>query len=146
MRMYFVLHDSSPVKQTRQQMQAADESWREQPFALAVAARRGSPNLRLSLPKRSRGGDYRLGGIDLEDKALLHLLDDIARAIDSRSSQVAQQLELVLLDELRRALPQDDLARANALSVQVVASGDRRSAIAAVQAYLRSHAADWYAA
>ena len=145
MRIYFVLHDSSPVKQTRQQMQTLDESWREQPFAQAVAARRGSPNQRLNLPKRSLSGEYRLGGIDLDGDALLSLLDSMARAIDSRIGEVAQQLELVVLDELRRALPPDDLARANALSIQVVASGDRPSAIAAVQAYLRSHAADWYA-
>ncbi len=144
MRLYYLIRDQSAVKQTPEQRQQQAERWSAQPFAGAVNQRRAAPNERLDASKISPTGEYRLGGLDLLDDALKQLLDAESAKIDARFKQIQRQLELVLLHELRAALPPDDTARANQLSVEVVASGHRDIAIAGVQAYLRVNAALWY--
>ena len=144
MRLYYVIRDTSPVKLDRQQRQQQDDNLRLQAFAAAVVARRSGPNEQLEAQKISLTGEYRLGGIDLDNAALLAVLDAELRKIDARFSQVPRQLEQVLLAELRAALPQGEQPRSAQLSVQVIASGEREAAISAVQSYLRANAANWY--
>jgi hypothetical protein len=143
MRLYFIIQDQSAIRQTPAQRREQDLRWREQPFAAFVAARLTGPNEQLTAGKISPAGQFRLGGIDLLDDSLIQRLDAEASQIDARFKQVHRQLELVLLSELRAALPPDDLARADQLSVQVVAYGERDAAVAGVQAYLRASAAVW---
>jgi hypothetical protein len=145
MRIYYVIRDSSPVPQTREQRETLAANLRQQIFAGALAARASGPNEQLEAAKISLNGELNLGGIDLDDPALLALLDSESRRIDARFSQTQRQLELVLLAELRAALPQEESARSANLSVEAVAFGERGDAIAAVRDYLRVHAAEWYA-
>ena len=144
MRLYYVIRDQSAVKQTPSQRSAQADRWPNQPFASAVGARLTGPNEQLAAHKISPTGEYALGGIDLLDSSILQTLDAESTKIDARFKQTHRQLELVLLHELRAALPPEDNARANQLSVEVVAFGERDDAIAGVQDYLRTNAALWY--
>ena len=104
------------------------------------------PEEQLQIIKISPSGEYSLGGIDLEDADLTHTLDAEAAKIDARFKQTQRQLELVVLKELRAALPQEEAARASQLTVQVVAYGSRDEAIDGVQTYLQTNAVVWYLA
>lgn len=144
MRLYYAIRDQSAVKQTLAQRRDQADRWQTQPFAAAVSARLTGPNEQLAAHKISPSGEYALGGIDLLDASVLQALDAESAKIDARFKQTHRQLELVLLRELRAALPPDDNARASQLSVEVVAFGERDAAIAGVQDYLRANAEVWY--
>ena len=144
MRVYYIVQDASAVKQTDAQREAHLSQWQTQPFGDTIRQRHSGPNEQLTLGKRSVTGEFWLGGVDVEDAAVRAMLDREARKIDGRFTQVQRQLALVLLAELRAALPPDDASRADQLAVEAVAWGDRDTAIADVQAYLRTNAAVWY--
>jgi hypothetical protein len=144
MRLYYVIRDQSAVKQTPTQRREQADRWQMQPFALTLGLRLTGPNEQLAIHKISPSGEYALGGIDLLDDEVLQALDRESAKIDARFKQPQRQLELVLLHELRAALPPEDNARANQLSVEVVAFGERDAAIAGVQNYLRTNANLWY--
>jgi hypothetical protein len=144
MRLYFVIHDTHPTPQTPTQHQEQMTNWRTQPFARVVSQRRTGPNEQLSALKTDPTGAFRLGGIDVLDNDIRASLDVEARRIDGRFSQPHRQLELVLLEELRAALPSDDTARANDLTVTVVAWGTRSAALTGIRSYLQTNAAVWY--
>ncbi len=144
MRLYYVIRDQSAVKQTPSQRRDQAERWQTQPFATTLGTRITGPNEQLTAHKISPSGEYVLGGIDLLDEAVLQTLDRESAKIDARFKQTQRQLELVLLRELRAALPPEDSARASHFSVEVVAFGERDVAIAGVQNYLRANADLWY--
>lgn len=144
MRLYYVIRDQSAARLTPAQRRAWAERWPEQPFVGALYRRRAGPNEQIDASKTSLSGEYLLGGLDLLDDTVRQVLDVEAGKIDARFKQAHRQLELVLLSELRAALPPDDTARANQLSVEVVAAGERDAAVLDVQAYLRANAARWY--
>lgn len=140
MRYYYVIHDQSTAKLTREEVLQQETRWREQAFAGMVAAREAGPNEQLSALKRSLTGEYRLGGIDLTAEAVRERLDAESAQIDARFKLAQRQLELVILHELELADP----TRAGQLTVTVVTFGERDAAIDGVQAYLRENAALWY--
>jgi hypothetical protein len=144
MRLYYVIHDSHPTPQSPEQREAQAANRSTQPFMRVLAARRAGPNEQLAAQKTDPTGAYRLGGIDMLDNNVRAALDTEARRIDGRFSQIHRQLELVLLDELRVSLPPDDTARANDLTVTVVAWGERAAAINDIRAYLQANTAIWY--
>ena len=144
MRVYYVIRDQSAVKQTDTQREALLTQWRRLPFGGSITGRRTGPNEQLTLVKRSITGEYWLGGIDLVDGSVRQVLGREAGKIDGRFTQIQRQLELVMLAEWRAALPPEEAARRDQLSVQAVAWGDQAEAIAGVQAYLRSNATVWY--
>lgn len=145
MRVYYVIHDQSSIRQTEAQRDAMLAGWQAQPFARVVAGRPTGPNEQFTVVKRSLTGEYLLGGIDLTDSGVLQTLDVEAAKIDGRFKQIQRQLELVALAELRAALPPSDATRAGQLSVEAVAWGERDAAITGVQDYLQANALAWYA-
>jgi hypothetical protein len=144
MRIYYIIRDQSAVKQTNNQREALMAEWQAQPFGNTVTRRRTGPNEQLTLVKRDVTGEYWLGGVDLDDREVRQRLSSEAARIDGRFTQLQRQFELVALAELRAALPAEDAARGDQLSVQAVAWGERDEAIADVHTYLRSNAAIWY--
>ncbi|MAS38186.1 MAG: hypothetical protein CL610_29590 [Anaerolineaceae bacterium] len=144
MRLYYLIRDQSAVKQTPTQRADHQERWQEQPFTTVTQRADLPPNQRLQLVKFNPSGEYGLGGIDLLDDGIRQHLNAESAKIDARFKQLNRQLELVLLKELRASLSPDDSARANQLSVEVIAFGERDTAISDVQDYLRAHAGTWY--